>query len=163
MYYRFGKAFYLLSVLVFVFTLLYFYSALPERIGLSVEEEGTVVRDWEKGSFFYGMIAAFILLNAVVIFPPKSLETKSSKKLNRIFPKGDPFRDYLLAWFYSFGGLVNFSLGLLVFYVHAINNRDEFSADGLSAFFYLIPGLLLLWVIGLFVLMTAKFKTLQKS
>ena len=161
MYYRFGKAFYFISILLFVFFLLYFYSALPETVGLSIDENGVLNRDWEKGTFFYGMIAAFVIFNAIILYPPKSLETKSNKKLHRIFPIGDPFRDYFLAWFYSFGGVVNLSLALLVFFVHSINNQEEIATNQFTFFFYLMPSFLVVWVIGLFVLLIGKFKQVQ--
>ncbi len=163
MYYRFGKAFYFLSILLFVFFLLYFYSALPETVGLSIDESGSINRNWEKGSFFYGMIAAFVIFNAIILYPPKSLETKSNKKLHRIFPIGDPYRDYFLAWFYSFGGVVNMSLALLVFFVHSINNQEEIATSQFTFFFYLMPAFLVVWVIGLFVLLIGKFKQVQKG
>ena len=163
MYYRFGKAFYFLSILLFVFFLLYFYSALPERVGLSIDESGSINRNWEKGSFFYGMIAAFVIFNAIILYPPKSLETKSNKKLHRIFPIGDPYRDYFLAWFYSFGGVLNMSLSLLVFFVHSINNQEEIATSQFSFFFYVMPAFLVVWVIGLFALLIGKFKQVQKG
>lgn len=161
MYYRFGKAFYFVSILLFIFFLLYFYSALPETVGLSIDENGSINRDWEKGTFFYGMVAAFLIFNAITLFPPKSLETKSNKKLHRIFPIGDPYRDYFLAWFYSFGGVLNLSLALLVFFVHSINNQEEIATSQFTLFFYLMPAFLVAWVIGLFVLLIGKFKQVQ--
>lgn len=163
MYYRFGKAFYFISILLFVFFLLYFYSALPESVGLSVDENGVLNRNWEKGSFFYAMVAAFVIFNAIILYPPKSLETKSNKKLHRIFPVGDSYRDYFLAWFYSFGGVLNLSLALLVFFVHSINNQEEIATSQFTFFFYLMPAFLLVWVIGLFVLLIGKFRQVQKG
>ncbi len=163
MYYRFGKVFYFTGVLFFVFFLLYFYSALAETVGLSIEEDGTIIRNVEKGTFFYGMVAAFLILNAITLFTPKSLETKTNKKMHRIFPIGDPFRDYILTWFYSFGGIINFSLALVVFFVHSINNQEVIATRQFNFFFYLMPALLALWVIGLVVLLVGKFKQIQKE
>lgn len=163
MYYRFGKAFYFLSILLFVFSLLYFYSSLSETVGLGLDENGSINRIWEKGTFFYGMIAIFLILNIVTVYPPKSLETKSNKKLHRIFPIGDPFRDYFLTWFYSFGAVINLSLALLVFFVHSINNQDVIATSQFNFFFYLMPALLAVWVIGLFILLVGKFKQVQKG
>lgn len=163
MYYRFGKAFYFFSILLFIFILLYFYSALPETVGLGVNQNGSVDKIWNKGTFFYGMIAAFVIFNGITLYPPKSLETKSNKKLHRIFPIGDSYRDYFLAWFYSFGGILNLSLALLVFFIHAINNQDEISPSKFSFFFYIMPVVLLVWVIGFFVLLISKFKQVQKG
>jgi len=163
MFYRFGKVFYFTSILFFIFFLLYFYSALAETVGLSINETGAIAKLVEKGTFFYGMIIAFLFLNAVTLFTPKSLETKSNKKLHQIFPIGDPFRDYLLAWFYSFGGLINLSLSLLVFFVYSINNQEVIEARQFSFFFYLMPALLVLWAVGLVVLLMGKFKQVQKG
>jgi uncharacterized membrane protein len=142
---------------------LYFYSALPETVGLSIDESGSINRNWEKGSFINAMVAAFVIFNAIIIYPPKSLETKSNKKLHRIFPIGDPYRDYFLAWFYSFGGVLNMSLALLVFFVHSINNQEEIATSKFTLFFYLLPAFLLIWVIGLFVLLIGKFKQVQRG
>jgi hypothetical protein len=108
MYSRFGKVFYFFSVLVFLLALLYIYAALPEQIGFRLDNQGGILRDFEKNSFFYGLAFGFLLLNLVTLYTPKTLETKTNQKLHRLFPVGDPFRDYLLAWFYSFGGWVNF-------------------------------------------------------
>ena len=82
MLHRFGKAFYYLSLLAFMFFLLYFYSAMPDLVGLSVNEAGGVDRSWDKSSFFYAMIAAFLFFNATSLFTPKSLETKSNRKMH---------------------------------------------------------------------------------
>ncbi|NVJ86112.1 MAG: DNA topoisomerase IV [Algoriphagus sp.] len=163
MYYRFGKAFYFLSILFFLFFLLYFYSALPEQVSLRPSSEGEETFRWSRGNFFYGMVALFVLFNAIALLPPKMLETKTSMKLHRIFPKGDPFRDYILTWFYSFGGILNLSLGMMVFYTHSINNQQEIGSDQFSFFFYLIPILLAVWVLALFLLFVGKTKQLQNQ
>lgn len=163
MIYRFGKAFYYLSVLAFIFFLLYFYSALPEMVGIGISDAGEVNREWEKGTFFYGMIGSFIVLNLVTLFTPKSLETKANKKLHRLFPIGDVYRDYLLGWFYSFAGWINLSLAVLVLYVHSINNQEEITVSSFTFWFYILPSLLFIWVIGLFILLVGKFKSVQAS
>lgn len=157
MYYRFGKAFYFLSVALFIFFLLYFYAALPEKVSYNFDEHGLSAEKLDKGTFFYGMIAVFIIMNVIVLLPPKLLETKNHKGLIRVFPIGDKFRDYYLAWFYSFGGILNMSLGMLVFYTHAINNQEEIAANQYNFFFYLIPGLFVFWVLGLFAIFIGKF------
>ena len=163
MYYRFGKAFYFLSVALFIFFLLYFYSAMPEKVSYNLSESGLSPEKLSKGSFFYGMIAVFIIMNVIVLLPPKLLETKNHQGLTRVFPKGDVFRDYYLGWFYSFGGILNMSLGMLVFYIHAINNQEEIAASQYNFFFYLIPGLFVVWVIGLFVILVGKFNQVKNK
>jgi hypothetical protein len=161
MYYRFGKVFYFFSVLVFLFALLYFYAALPEQIGFSLDEQGTVVRDFAKSTFFYALVLGFLVLNLVTIYTPKTLETKTNRKLHRLFPIGDPYRDYLLAWFYSFGGWVNSSLSLAALFVHAINNQEVIGASSYNLWFTLMPFVLFVWMGLLFVLLFKKFKSTQ--
>ncbi|WPR77434.1 DNA topoisomerase IV [Algoriphagus sp. NG3] len=163
MYYRFGKAFYFLSVAFFIFLLLYFYSAMPEQVGYSFDENGLSRDRLSKSSLFYGMIALFIVMNVILLLPPKLLETGNHKGLTRIFPKGDTYRDYYLAWFYSFGGMLNMSLAMLVFYTHAINNQEEIAASQYTFFFYLFPALFVVWVIGLFAILAGKFKQVKNK
>ncbi|MDA0315308.1 MAG: DNA topoisomerase IV [Bacteroidetes bacterium] len=159
MYYRFGKFFYFFSVLVFLLTLLYFYAALPAQIGFRLDHEGTVLQDYEKSTFFYGLAIGFLVLNLATVYTPKTLETKTNQKLHRLFPIGDPFRDYLLTWFYSFGGWVNLSLSLAALFVHAINNQEEISVSAYSLWFFSIPVVLFIWVGALFVLLFKKIKS----
>ncbi len=162
MAYRFGKAFYFLTLFGFVFFLLYFYSAMAESVGYGLNENGSVVDKISKETFFYGMIGLFVILNGLVLLPPKLLETKMHQGLHRIFPLGDVYRDYFLGWFYSFGGILNLSLSMMVFYTHAINNQQEIAANQFSFFFYLIPGLFLIWIVGLFIILVGKFKQIQQ-
>lgn len=159
MYYRFGKVFYFFSVMVFLFALLYFYAALPEQIGFRLEDQGVLLRDYAKSTFFYGFALIFLALNLVTVYTPKTLETKTNLKLHRLFPIGDPFRDYILAWFYSFGGWVNLSLSLAAVFVHAINNQDIIDASAYNFWYFLMPVVLFIWVGALFVLLLKKFKS----
>lgn len=163
MYYRFGKALYILGVLLFIFMLLYFYSALPENVSLQINPQGVSSWEIEKGLFFYIMISCFVLFNGLLLLPPKLLETKSHEGLRKIFPVGDVFRDYFLAWFYSFGFLVNISLGIMVFYTHSINNQNEIASSEYNIFFYSVPILFLIWVISFFFILLVKFKQVQQN
>ncbi|MFT4855304.1 MAG: hypothetical protein ACI9UV_000701 [Algoriphagus sp.] len=163
MLYRFGKAFYFLSLFGFIFFLLYFYSAMAESVGYSMDDNGLVINKISKETFFYSMIGIFVIFNALVLLPPKLLETKMHRRLHRIFPIGDDYRDYFLGWFYSFGGILNISLSIMVLYTHAINNQQEIAASKFNFFFYLIPALSIIWVIGLFIILGRKFKQIQQK
>src|SRR5690606_6756289 len=107
--------------------------------------------------------AIFIIVNVIILLPPKLLETKNHQGLTRIFPIGDKFRDYYLGWFYSFGGILNMSLGMLVFYTHAVNNRVGVAASQFNFFFYLVPGLIAVWVFGLFAILMGKFNQVKNN
>ena len=148
-------------MLVFLIALLYFYAALPEQIGFRLDDQGSLLRDFAKSTFFYGLAFGFLVLNLVTIYTPKTLETKANRKLHRLFPIGDPYRDYLLAWFYSFGGWVNLSLALAGLFVHAINNQEVISASAYNLWFLLMPVVLFVWVVALFALLFKKFKSSQ--
>jgi hypothetical protein len=161
MYYRFGKTIYFISVLLFIFVLLYFYSALPEKIAYSIDRLGDESSAMEKGNFFYLMILMFVFCNALVLLPPKLLETKSHLGLRKVFPVGDTYRDYFLAWFYSFGAILNMSLGLMVFYIHSLNNQNEIASEEFNIFFYVVPIFFLIWIVGLFLILIGKFKQVQ--
>lgn len=161
MYYRFGKAFYFLSVLLFVFFLLYFYSAMPEMLSYQFDEAGLGLDQISRNTLFYGIIGIFVLSNFLILVPPKLLETKSHQGLHKIFPVGDSYRDYFLGWFYSFGGIVNLCLFMMVFYTHAINNQNEIAASKFNFFYYLIPVLFVVWVLGLFIILFGKFKQVR--
>lgn len=163
MYNRFGKAFYLFSVILFIICFLYFYAGLPEKVRYTFDQTNVSTNYWSKDSFFYGTIIFFILMNILVLLPPKLLETKNHKGLVKIFPKGDSYRDYYLGWFYSFGAILNISLATLVFYTHSINNQYEIKASDFSFFYFLIPALFILWGIGLFAIMVGKFQQVKNN
>ena len=163
MYYRFGKVFHFLSVLLFIFSFLYIYSALNELVVLEISEEGEVVKSMSKNTFFYSGLVIFIILNVTLLTPAKLIEHQSTKNLKRLFPIGDEFRDYMLTWIYSFVGIINFSLSIMGLFVHSINNQNEISTGSFAFFFYLIPIFFVVWVIGLFWILLKKFTAIQKN
>jgi hypothetical protein len=163
MYYRFGKVFHFLSVLLFIFSFLYIYSALNELVVLEISEEGEVVKSMGKNTFFYSGLLIFIILNVTLLTPAKLIEHQSTKNLKKLFPIGDEFRDYMLTWIYSFIGIINFSLSIMGLYVHSINNQNEISTGSFAFFFYLIPIFFVVWVIGLFWILLKKFTAIQKN
>lgn len=163
MYNRFGKAFYLLSLNLFIFCLLYFYSGMPEKIRYSFDQTGNTADYISKSSFFYGAVIFFIVMNMLVLLPPKLLETKNHKGLMRIFPIGDSYRDYYLGWFYSFGAILNGSLATLVYFTFSINNYYDAQASDYNFLYFLIPGLFILWGIGLVAILVGKFQQVKNN
>lgn len=163
MYFRFGKVFHFISVLLFLFTFLYFYSAMPDVISYELDENGYATKEISKSTFFYIGIILFGILNFVLITPAKLIENKSTKTFRQLFPTGDIFRDYMLTWIYSFTGVVNISLSIMSLFIHAINNQNEISSGSYSFFFYLIPILFLVWIIALFWILLQKFNSIRSS
>ena len=163
MYYRFGKVIHFLSVLVFIFVFLYTYSALPEQVAYEIDSQGGISKIMTKNSFFYIGIILFLVLNVILITPGKLIENQSTINLKKLFPIGDVFRDYILAWIYSFVGIINISLCIMCIFVHSINNQNEISSGEFNFFFYLIPVFFVVWIVGLFWILLQKFKSLQSN
>jgi len=163
MYYRFGKVFHFLSVLVFIFVFLYTYAALPDLVAYEMNSQGEISKIMSKDTFFYVGIILFILLNVILITPGKLIENQSTINLKRLFPIGDIFRDYMLTWIYSFVGIINISLCIMSLFVHSLNNQNEISSGEFNFFFYLIPVFFVVWIGGLFWILVKKFKSLQSN
>ncbi|WP_439481532.1 DNA topoisomerase IV [Cyclobacterium plantarum] len=161
MYTRFAKVFYFLSIGLFLFLLLYVYAALPEFATYVVNEAGMPLKQVSKDSFFYGTVALFLVYNLLLIIPAKLIEMKINVSLKRLFPVGDPYRDKMLSWIYSFIGILNIATAVLVFYIHSLSNQNEISSSEFSFFFYLAPVLMLVWVLVLFYLLAGKMKQVR--
>jgi hypothetical protein len=147
---------------LFIFAFLYTYSALPDLVGFEQDETGEFTKSGTKSTFFYIGIIVFGLLNLLLALPAKMIEKQSTPNLKRLFPKGDTHTDYLVAWMYSFIGVINISLCIMSLFVHAINNQNEIGTSSFSFFFYLVPVLFVVWIIGLFWILLGKFKSIQK-
>lgn len=161
MYTRFAKVFYFLSVGLFLFVFLYVYAASPEYVSYQVSEAGMPVKQISKDGFFYITVMVFLVFNVLMILPGKLIELQYSLSLKRLFPKGDIHRDKMLAWIYSFTGILNVSAAIVVFYIHSISNQNEIASSEFSFFFYLVPVLLLIWIVGLFYILSNKMKQLK--
>ncbi|MCL6258145.1 DNA topoisomerase IV [Aquiflexum sp. TKW24L] len=163
MYYRFGKVFHFISVLLFLFTFLYFYSAMPDVVAYELDENGYNSKEISKSTFFYIGIILFAVLNLVMVTVSKLIENKSTKTFRQLFPSGDIFRDYMLTWTYSFTAIINISLAILTLFIHTINNQNEISSGSYSLFFYLIPILFVVWIIALFWILLQKFNSIRSN
>ena len=161
MYSRFAKVFYFLSVLFFIAGFLYIYAALPEMISYEVNEMGEPVKQVSKDAFFFIAIAAFVVLNLLVIIPAKLVENQSSRRIRKLLEVGDPLRDPMIAWIYSFIGIINISLFIMTLYILRINNLDGIGSGGMDFIFYSVPLFFLVWIIILFILLGKKIKQIQ--
>jgi hypothetical protein len=163
MYIRFGKVFHFLTIVIFLFTFLYIYSALSNSVAYEVDETGNFLASLNKDTLFFTGLGIFILGNFLILIPAKLIENKSTPKLKKIFPVGDPFREYLLTWFYSFAGIINISLALLAFFILRINFQEEINANQFTLFYYMVPVLLLLWIGALFWIFVQKVNSLKSN
>jgi hypothetical protein len=161
MYSRFAKAFHLLSVMLFVILFMYIYAALPENVAYQIDDAGMPVRSIARDTFFWIGIVTFIVLNLILLTPGKMIEKKATANLRKLFPTGDPFRDKMLGWIYSFAAVINVSTVIIAFYVHSINNQYEIRSEEFNPFFYMIPLFFLVWIILLFVILGNKLKQVR--
>ena len=163
MYYRFGKVFHFISVLVFTVSFLYIYASLSDVVAYQLDENGGFLKSVPKETFFYSGIILFIVLNVLMIVPGKMIENGSTTNLKRIFPKGEFLSDVMIAWIYSFVGIINISLTIMTLFIHSINNQNEIASSQYNVFFYLIPVLFVVWIGGLFWILIQKFKAVQAN
>ncbi|AFL85452.1 hypothetical protein Belba_2922 [Belliella baltica DSM 15883] len=163
MYYRFGKVFHFISVLVFILSFLYIYASLSDIVAYQLDENGGFLKSVPKETFFYSGMIIFIVLNVIMIVPGKLIENQSTANLKRLFPKGERLSDLIIAWIYSFVGVINISLTIMALFIHSINNQNEISSGEFSFFFYLIPIFFVIWIGGLFWILGQKFKEVQSK
>lgn len=163
MYYRFGKAFHFISVFVFLIVFLYSYAALSEQVVFGLDEEGYVTSIISKSLFFYVGVTSFLIINLLFVLPAKMIENGSTINLKRLFPRGTEYWDYMVAWLYSFTGVLNVSMIIMSVMVHSINNQNDVNEGIGGFFFYLIPVLFVMWIIALFWIMLKKFQSMQKA
>jgi Na+/melibiose symporter-like transporter len=97
----------------------------------------------------------------ILIVPAKLIEMKNNTPLRRLFPVGDTFRDPMVAWIYSFIAVLNISISIMVFYIHSLTNQNEIESSEYNLFFYVVPVLLVVWVIGLLYLLAGKMKQVK--
>lgn len=163
MYTRLAKVFYFITAILFIITFLYIYAALPESVAYEVNGSGNLVKGMSRDSLFFVSMAIFVGLNLILVIPAKMVENHVLGRARSLFRKGSPFRESLLIWVFSFAAVVNLNLILLVFYILRINNFGGNEASGLDIFYYLIPLLLVGWIIALFVLLGKKIQQVQDS
>ncbi|GAB2989450.1 DNA topoisomerase IV [uncultured Cyclobacterium sp.] len=161
MYTRFAKFFYFLSIGLFLFVFMYAYASMPDFATYEQNSKGLPVKQVSKESFFYFTVILFFVYNVLLVIPGKMIEMKGSNALHRLFPVGDSYRDRILAWIYSFIGVGNLCLSIMVFYIHSLTNQNEIRNTEYNVFFYLVPILLAAWVIGLFIVLVGKMKQVK--
>ncbi|MEX2594248.1 MAG: DNA topoisomerase IV [Anditalea sp.] len=163
MYSRFAKVFYFLSILFFIAGFLYIYAGLPEKVSYEVNETGYPIKQISRDAFFFIAIAAFVVLNLLVIVPAKLVENQFISRVRKLLVVGDPFRDQMLAWIYSFIGIINISLFIMAFYILRINSLNGMDSGGIDLIFYSVPLFFMVWIVTLFVILGKKIKQIQSA
>lgn len=163
MYTRLAKAFYFITAILFIVTFLYIYAALPESVAYELNESGSLLKGMSRDSLFFVSMGIFVGLNLILVIPAKMVENQVLGRTKTLFKTGSSFRESLLIWVYSFGGIINLNLILLVFYILRINNFGGNESSGFDILYYFIPFLLAGWVVALFILLGKKIQQVQDS
>ncbi len=163
MYSRLSKAFYFLSVFFFLIGFMFIYSSSPEFVTYELSDRGLPLKQFSKETFFYLFLGVFVLSNILLIIPAKLIELQYNLTLKKLFPKGAKFRDRMLLWIYSFAAMVNLSTFILIFYLYRITNMEEFQDSSFDFFFYLVPVIFVVWIIGLFYILVQKMKEVNSG
>ncbi|EPR69931.1 DNA topoisomerase IV subunit B [Cyclobacterium qasimii M12-11B] len=134
---------------------------MPDFATYEQNSKGLPVKQLGKESFFYITVVIFFVYNVLLIIPGKLIEMKNNTSLQRIFPVGDIYRDRILAWIYSFIGILNVCTCIMVFYIHSLTNQNEIRSSEYNVFFYIVPILLVVWVMALLFLLVGKMKQVK--
>ncbi len=161
MYTRLAKVFYFISVFFFIVGFLYIYASLPEKVTYELSGDGSTGKELGRDTFFFIAMGTFVVLNLLIVVPAKMAENNFSLRVRKLLRVGDPFRDQMLSWVYSFAGIFNVNLIILSLYVSRINSFVGNQSGWFDFIYYLGPLLLLLWILGLFFLLGKRIKQIQ--
>src|SRR5690606_6865403 len=134
-----------------------------DEVDTGVVWNSNLLKDNSRERLLYVAIAKLVSLNLILVIHAKMVENQVLGRTRNLFKKGSPFRDSLLIWVYSFGGVVNLNLLLLVFYILRINNFGGNAPSGFDILYYLIPFLLVGWIVALFILLGKKIQQVQDT
>ncbi|MGE0929798.1 hypothetical protein [Peijinzhouia sedimentorum] len=149
---RFANSFRIITLVIFLASLIYSYAAIPGDI---VWGEGAffglVPAVMSKSTFFFTALITCILINLIFIGLIKNYDNKlrltSGSPINlRIIP----------AWLHGLAGWLNTFFVLIVFYVGFTNSAEEMKSDNYDVMIFIGPILILLWFFYLPVLLMSK-------
>lgn len=163
MYSRLAKVFFFTTILFFVVAFLYVYASLPEKVTYEINEQQNTLKEMSRNVFFFVTLAILMGANLLIVVPAKMVENQVLTKTKGLFKKGSPFRESMLTWIYSFGGIFNVNLVVLLWYILLLNSFVKNESSGFSIIFYLVPLLLVGWIVALFVLLGKKIQQVQIS
>ncbi|GAB3658531.1 hypothetical protein GCM10028791_31570 [Echinicola sediminis] len=142
---------------------MYIYSALPEQVSFELDAEGSPLKVIGRDTFFYMGIGAFVILNVLLVTPAKMIESKATFNIRKLFQNGDPFKDHMLTWIYSFVAIINVSIVIVSLYIHGLNGDIDTFGKPSGFGLYLLPVFFLAWIIALFVILSTKMKAIKSN
>ena len=135
---RMVKFIWLVSIFLFLATLLWVYAYLPAQVGVMANYEGLADTFVAKGTFFYLSIGIFLLVNGILFIMRRMLSPASQSSYRRsaaLNPK-DGLRADLADWMLGFAAVLNFFLILGMYFLSVFNNPEgvELSYYGVLVF-----------------------------
>ncbi|MEQ8582933.1 MAG: hypothetical protein RIC30_11655 [Marinoscillum sp.] len=130
----------LLSIILFLIILVLVYAYLPIMVAM---EPGTGGLQLHKETFFYYVVAGFVIVNLVMLAFQKLFEGKIEN-------------EDVKAWVRSGAFVINICLTLLVGFIGVLNNSGHLNPSGFAYLNYMGPVLIFSWILGLFYLIYKK-------
>ena len=143
---KFTNAFRVLSLALFLVSLIYAYAAIPGAVnfggpvllGLLPEEISKVV-------FFFGILLMASLINLLILAFIRAYRNSWT-----IASKDSPLNlGQLPAWLHGFLGLLNLLLITGIFYIGFTNSAEEVNISNFTFVITAVPALLVIWIIYL--------------
>jgi drug/metabolite transporter (DMT)-like permease len=125
----------LLTIILFVAILAMVYAYLPVQVQLIPSDQLTVVH---REYFFYGVAGFFLLVNIIIWFLLKMVTPEMELK------KGEE----LAAWFNGLPIVINLSIIFLIGFIGVMNNSNHIKASSYAYLNFLVPVLILIWIVG---------------
>ena len=76
MYTRVAKAFFFLTVILFIVAFLYIYASLPQTVAYEIDGWGNTVKGIGRDAFFFVSMAIFVAFNLILVIPAKMGKTR---------------------------------------------------------------------------------------
>jgi len=147
---RFLKFFWILSIFMFLFSLLYTYAGFPDQVNTFSGKSGDLILS--KGGLFYIALITFVLVNTVFLVLNRMLNNYLGASSGKLSLK----KVSISGWINGFLFIINFFIISILYFLFNINQQgtENFSTIGMMVM--ATAALLLGWLVYLaFILIRA--------
>lgn len=135
---------YLVSVPLFLATLLYYYALLPGTVGVYFSDSGLATYSISRGMFFYACIAVFVLTNGVIFLYRRMAKAQVNLDLIDFAQMNKAESTY--HWFNGFSLMLNVFYILSILFIGLYNSRENFNINNYATLVYIGPILIVSWM-----------------
>jgi hypothetical protein len=121
------------------------YAFLPDPLGILFDEQGVIVHEISKGTFFYSTLFVFVITQIILILFKKGSEMQFNIR-----------HPYLNSWIQGFHLAINLFVLLLLIFIGFANNAVNYTYDSIQFLIYLGPLILIVWALMLPIFMIRK-------